>query len=150
MFIPIFFTFRREDKIIRTENDYSSEKMRANGEEAEIIDFDGLNVTIKYSGADDKLERIGINGLYENFILNYCVTVHKSQGSQYKNVVFFVEPEQTFIEKKMIYTAISRAQTRCFVISRPNDFISLQKQSKKIDFKVSLFMKESDNYEFQN
>ncbi len=144
------FTFRTKDKIIRTENDYSSEKMRANGEEAEIIDFDGLNVTIKYSGADDKPEKIGINGLYENFKLNYCVTVHKSQGSQYDNVVFFIEPEQTFIEKKMIYTAISRAQTRCFVISRPNDFISLQKQSKKIDFKVSLFMKESDNYEFTN
>ena len=144
------FTFRIKDKIIRTENDYSSEKMRANGEEAEIIDFDGLNVTIKYSGVNDKPERIGINGLYENFTLNYCVTVHKSQGSQYKNVVFFIEPEQTFIEKKMIYTAISRAQTRCFVISRSNDFISLQKQSKKIDFKVSLFMKESDNYEFPN
>jgi hypothetical protein len=144
------FTFRIKDKIIRTENDYSSEKMRANGEEAEIIDFDGENVTIKYSGADDKPERIGINGLYENFTLNYCVTVHKSQGSQYKNVVFFIEPEQTFIEKKMIYTAISRAQTRCFVISRSNDFISLQKQSKKIDLKVSLFMKESDNYEFPN
>jgi ATP-dependent exoDNAse (exonuclease V) alpha subunit len=145
------FTFRIKDKIIRTENDYSSEKMRANGEEAEIIDFDGLNVTIKYSGVNDKPERIGINGLYENFTLNYCVTVHKSQGSQYKNVVFFIEPEQkTFITKKMIYTAISRAQTRCFVISRPNDFISLQKQSTKIDFKVSLFMKESDNYEFRN
>ena len=145
------FIFRIKDKIIRTENDYSSEKMRANGEEAEIIDFDGLNqVTIKYSGADDKPERIGINELYENFTLNYCVTVHKSQGSQYKNVVFFIEPEQTFIEKKMIYTAISRAQTRCFVISRPNDFISLQKSSNKIDFKVSLFMKESDNYEFPN
>jgi exodeoxyribonuclease V alpha subunit len=120
--------------------------MRANGEEAEIIDFDGLNVIIKYS--DTTLsERIGINELYENFTLNYCVTVHKSQGSQYKNVVFFIEPEQTFIEKKMIYTAISRAATRCFVISRPNDFSSLQKQSKT---KVSLFMKESDNYEFRN
>ena len=141
------FTFRIKDKIIRTENDYSSEKMRANGEEAEIIDFDGLNVTIKYSGVNDKPERIGIIGLYENFTLNYCVTVHKSQGSQYKNVVFFIEPEQTFIDKKMIYTAISRAATRCFVISRPNDFSSLQKQSKT---KVSLFMKESDNYEFQN
>lgn len=143
------FTFRIKDKIIRTENDYSSEKMRANGEEAEIIDFDGLNVTIKYSGVNDKPERIGINELYENFTLNYCVTVHKSQGSQYKNVVFFIEPEQTFIfiDKKMIYTAISRAATRCFVISRPNDFSSLQKQSKT---KVSLFMKESDNYEFRN
>ena len=144
------FIFRVKDKIIRTENDYSSEKMRANGEEAQILNFDGTKVTIQYSGVEDKPEKIGIDELYENFILNYCVTVHKSQGSQYENVVFFIEPDQTFTDKKSIYTAISRAKTRCFVISRENDFINLQNNSKKIDFKVSLFMKESDNYEFPN
>lgn len=144
------FIFRVKDKIIRTENDYSSEKMRANGEEAEILDFDGSKVTIQYSGSEDKPEKIGINELYENFKLNYCCTVHKSQGSQYENVVFFIEPDQIFTDKKSIYTAISRAQSRCFVISRQNDFIKLQKISKKDDFKVSLFMKESDNYTFSN
>ena len=144
------FTFRVKDKIIRIENDYSSEKMRANGEEANILEFDGLKVVIKYSGADDKPEKIGIDELYENFRLNYCVTVHKSQGSQYENVVFFIEPDQTFTDKKSIYTAISRAKSKCFIISRPNDFINLQKNLKKIDLKVSLFMKESDYYEFPN
>jgi energy-coupling factor transporter ATP-binding protein EcfA2 len=141
------FIFRIKDKIIRTENDYSTEKMRANGEEAEILDYDGSKVTIKYSGAGDAPEKIGVDELYENFILNYCVTVHKSQGSQYVNVVFFIEPEQTFTDKKSIYTAISRAKERCFVIARPDDFINLQQQSK---IKVSLFMKESNNYEFPN
>lgn len=144
------FIFRVKDKIIRTENDYSSEKMRANGEEAEILDFDGSKVTIQYSDSENKPEKIGINELYENFMLNYCSTVHKSQGSQYDNVVFFIEPDQTFTDKKSIYTAISRAKYRCFVISRQNDFINLQKISKKLDLKVSLFMKESDNYTFSN
>ena len=144
------FTFRVKDNIIRIENDYSTEKMRANGEEAVILDFDGSKVTIKYSGAEDKPEEIGIDELYENFRLNYCVTVHKSQGSQYENVVFFIEPEQNFTDKKSIYTAISRARYRCFVISRQNDFINLQINLKKLDLKVSLFMKESDNYEFPN
>jgi len=144
------FIFRVKDKILRIENDYSSKKMRANGEEANILDFDGLKVTIQYSGPDDKPEKIGIDELYENFILNYCVTVHKSQGSQYENVVFFIEPEQTFTDKKSIYTAISRAKSRCFVIARQNDFINLQKIPKKINLKASLFMKESDNYDFPN
>ena len=144
------FIFRVLDKIIRIENDYSSEKMRANGEEAEILEFDGSKVTIQYFGPGDKPEKIGIDELYENFRLNYCVTVHKSQGSQYENVVFFIEPEQSFTDKKSIYTAISRARSRCFVIARPNDFISLQKNLKKLDLKVSLFMKESDNYEIPN
>jgi hypothetical protein len=142
------FAFRVKDKIIRTENDYSSKKMRANGEEATILNFDGRNVTIQYSGVEDKEEVIGIDALYENFALNYCVTVHKSQGSQYINVVFLIEPNISFIEKKAIYTAVSRARERCLVISREADFIKLQNEIKKIDYKVSLFMEESDNYEF--
>jgi exodeoxyribonuclease V alpha subunit len=122
--------------------------MRANGEEATILNFDGRNVMIQYSGVEDKEEAIGIDALYENFALNYCVTVHKSQGSQYVNVVFLIEPNISFIEKKAIYTAVSRARERCLVISREADFIKLQNENKKIDYKVSLFMEESDNYEF--
>jgi exodeoxyribonuclease V alpha subunit len=142
------FAFRRDDRIVRTENDNSSEKMRANGEEAEILDFDGRRVTIQYSGAGDKPEKIGIDDLYENFILNYSVTIHKAQGSQYDNVVFFIDPKQTITEKKSIYTAISRARERCIIIANSDDFVKLQSNNKKIDYKVSLFMEESDNYEF--
>jgi exodeoxyribonuclease V alpha subunit len=144
------FVFKVKDKIIRIENDYSSKKMRANGEEASILDFDGTKVIIQYSGAEDKPEKIGIDELYENFRLNYCITVHKSQGSQYQNVIFIIEPNQTFTDKKSIYTAISRAKSRCIIISKPCDFINLQKDLKKIDFKVSLLLKESDNYTFPN
>jgi exodeoxyribonuclease V alpha subunit len=140
------FTFRVEDKIIRTENDYSSEKMRANGEEATIISFDGKYVTIKYSGTSDKPEEIGINELYENFKLNYCVTVHKSQGSQYLNVVFLIEPKCSYIEKKAIYTAISRAKEKCLIVSNEPDFVNLQNNKADNYKKVTLFMEESDNY----
>jgi energy-coupling factor transporter ATP-binding protein EcfA2 len=140
------FTFRVGDRIIRTDNDYSTKKMRANGEEATITEFDGKHITILYSGKDDKPEPIGIDELYENFMLNYCVTIHKSQGSQYDNVIFFIEPDQTIIDKKSMYTAISRARQRCIIISKEIDFINLQKKSKKLNMKNSLFMEESDNY----
>ena len=140
--------FKLSDKIIRTENDYSSEKMRANGEEAHILDFDGRLITIQYSGANDKPETIGINELYENFKLNYCTTIHSAQGSQYDNVVFFVQPGQSYIiDKTSVYTAISRAKNRCIVISAKDDFIKCQENNKNIDNKVSLFMRESNKYE---
>jgi hypothetical protein len=140
--------FKISDKIIRTENDYSSEKMRANGEEARILNFDGRVTTIQYGGANDKPETIGINELYENFKLNYCTTIHSAQGSQYDNVVFFVQPGQSYIiDKTSVYTAISRAKNRCMVISAKDDFIKCQENNKNIDNKVSLFMRESNNYE---
>jgi len=140
--------FKISDKIIRTENDYSSEKMRANGEEALIQDFDGKLITIQYSGANDKPEPIGINELYENFKLNYCTTIHSAQGSQYDNVIFFIQPGCSYIiDKTSVYTAISRAKNKCIVISNKDEFIECQKNNKNIDNKVSLFMRESNNYE---
>ena len=140
--------FKISDKIIRTENDYSSEKMRANGEEAVILDFDGKLITIQYSGANDKPEPIGINELYENFKLNYCTTIHSAQGSQYDNVIFFIQPGCSYIiDKTSVYTAISRAKNKCIVISIKDEFIECQKNNKSIDNKVSLFMRESNSYE---
>jgi|694.fasta_scaffold38142_6 exodeoxyribonuclease V alpha subunit len=147
------YTFRVKDKIVRCYNDYSDEtKMRANGEEAIIEGFNDPEdifskekVKICYSG-DDKSEYIDVETLYENFKLNYCSTIHKSQGSQYKNVVFIIQPGQNRIDKKSIYTAISRAQEKCIIISHPNDFVSLQTNNN--NNKVSLFLEESNDYDF--
>ena len=142
------YNFRVNDKIIRTENDYNSKKMRANGEESLIKAYDGRNVEILYSGASEVPEKISVDELYENFTLNYCVTVHKSQGSQYESVVFIIEPNNTLIKKKSVYTAVSRAKEKCIVISRGIDLINCQNIKEKINFKMSLLMEESDNYEF--
>ena len=140
--------FKISDKIIRTENDYSSEKMRANGEQAKITDFDGKNVTIIYDDGCGKPENIGINELYENFRLNYCTTIHSAQGSQYEIVVFFIQPGQSYIiDKTSVYTAISRAKNKCIVVSKKDDFINCQENIKNTDSKVSLFMRESNYYD---
>lgn len=139
--------FRINDKIIRTENDYSNEKMRANGEEADILEFDGRRVTIRYNDAESIPEKISIDELYDNFKLNYCITIHKSQGSQYENVVLFIEPSQTIIDKTSLYTAISRARNKCIVVSSKTDFIKCQINNSSFDNKVSLFMRKSNKYD---
>jgi len=140
--------FKISDRIIRTENDYSSDKMRANGEEAKILDFDGRMVTIQYIGVKNDPETVGINELYENFKLNYCTTIHSAQGSQYDNVVFFIQPGTSYIiDKTSVYTAISRAKNKCIIITAKDDFIKCQENNRNVDNKVSLFMRESNSYE---
>ena len=139
------YTFRVNDRIVRTENDYTSENMRANGEEAIITEFDGKVVTIKY--VHDYIptpEQISIPELYENFTRNYCVTIHKSQGSQYPTVVLFIQPGST-LNKSALYTAISRASKKCIVITPMEDFINIQKNDTSD--KVSLFMRSSIEFE---
>lgn len=144
------YIFRVSDKIIRCENDYSGKVMRANGEEAKILDYDEIKkiVKISYYGQDDKEEFILINNLYENFKLNYCVTIHKSQGSQYNNIVFIIQPCQNNIDKKSIYTAISRAREKCIIISNPEEFVKLQ--TNETNNKISLFLEESTKYDISS
>ena len=144
------YTFRIGDSIVRTENDYTSEKMRANGEEAVIIDYDGKKVTIEYDTDEsilEKREEIFVDDLYDTFALNYAITIHKSQGSQYTNVVLFLEPSQTFMSKSALYTAISRAKERCIIIADMADFKKCQKNID--DKKVSLLMRDSNKYELK-
>ena len=145
------YTFRIGDKIIRCENDYSDEKnMRANGEEAIILSYKNKKVIIQYSGKNDvdKPTYIDVEILYESFKLNYCTTIHKSQGSQYDNVVFIIQPGQNMIDKKSIYTAISRAREKCIIISNPIDFVKLQTNNH--NDKVSIFLEESNEFTIEN
>jgi len=141
------FVFKVGDIILRTENDYSSEIMRANGDQATICGIENDEVIIKYKGVNDKLEKITIDELYDSFTLAYCITVHKSQGSQYNNVIIFIDKNQTIWDKTALYTAISRSQDRCFIITTSKDFIKIQMNNNRINDKISILLSESDNYE---
>jgi len=132
--------FRINDKIIRTENDYSDEeKMRANGEEAKIYDFDGEKITIIYSDDEslsiprDKIPRdkILINKLFEEFDLNYTTGFHKSQGGGWNTIVVFIQPNASFIKQKAIYTSISRSKKKLIFISTPEDLLNCQKPDEE-------------------
>jgi exodeoxyribonuclease V alpha subunit len=47
----------------------------------------------------------------------WCMTVHKSQGSQYRNVFILCSPRDTgMLKNQLIYTAVSRAREKCVVI----------------------------------
>ena len=136
--------FRVGDKIIRTENEYDGEHMRANGEEAEILEYndekaDDEKVTIRYSDGDEKTCNISINKLYEEFDLNYTTGFHKSQGSGWKTIVVFIEPNAGFIKLKAIYTGISRSKEKLLFISRPEDLLNCQNPEDK---RTTLFMDE--------
>jgi len=82
------------------------------------------------------------------FKLAYALTVHKSQGSQYKNIVIFVEPNSYVWDKPALYTAISRAEEKCFIIADYTEFLKIQQNSKNSK-KPTLFLKEIEQmYEF--
>ncbi len=76
----------------------------------------------KYSGSLSKPNTMIISAKY--LTLSYAVTVHKSQGSEWENVIFYLPPRKhtNFINKSLIYTAVTRAKQKLFIFSSDTDF----------------------------
>jgi ATP-dependent exoDNAse (exonuclease V) alpha subunit len=144
------FKFKVGDIVIRTDNDYTGDDIKANGEQSIVksYDYHADLVILEKIGEKGVEEKIDIQTLYSDFNLAYALTVHKSQGSQYDNVVVIIEKNNKTWDKCALYTAVSRARDRCFVVSKEKDFMTAQRSMKNLTDKISLFMKVSDTYEF--
>jgi exodeoxyribonuclease V alpha subunit len=133
---------RQKSKIFdKKSNKYSDKKeYRANGDEAVILKYneEKQTVTIWYKDTDDSETIISIKDLYELYDLSYALTIHKSQGSQYENIIFLIDNIYN-LTKPVIFTGISRAKERCFIISDMTDFIEVQKKEEE---KISVFLEE--------
>ena len=142
-------TFYVNDVIIQKENDYSRNPPRVNGDVAIIINkIDNLTCKIRY--IDDDEERIIVNDdLKDDFQLFYSATVHKFQGSQEDVCVIILSNQHSMWRmennKKLFYTAISRAKEKCIIIGDPKVFMSLK--INRGDKFYSKFMSEFDEFE---
>ena len=76
-----------------------------------------LNVEFK-----DKIITYSGSNLWQ-LELAYCITTHKSQGSEFDKVVFFVNESQ-ITSRNIIYTALTRAKNKILVIA-PSEQILL-------------------------
>jgi exodeoxyribonuclease V alpha subunit len=53
----------------------------------------------------------------------YALTVHKSQGSEFNNVVLLLPPK-ALLSNRLLYTAITRAKQSLMVLSTAEDFLN--------------------------
>ncbi len=99
--------FRTGDKVMQTSNDYDKDVY--NGDIGVIASVD----------REDQLVKVNFEGRHVNYDfqeldsleLAYCVTVHKSQGSEYKAVVIPVHTTQyVMLQKNLLYTGITRGK----------------------------------------
>lgn len=59
---------------------------------------------------DDGVVRTFNHSLLDSLELGYALTVHKSQGSQWKRVVVCLPSKSRMIDRSLVYTAVTRAQ----------------------------------------
>lgn len=100
--------FYIDDKVIQTKNDYKTSVM--NGEIGQVNGITSPNcIRIKFEGKSDGIFYSAKNLI--NVDLAYAISVHKSQGSEFKVVVLAV-PENGNWDRNMLYTAVTRAKEK--------------------------------------
>ena len=130
--------FRENDKVIQLtnmpdDNVYNGDiglinKISLSPKKEIYIDFDS-NI-VKYTPAN-----------YINFRLAYSISIHKSQGSEFDIVVMpIVKGYNKMLYQKLIYTAVTRAKKRLYIIG---DIKALDKASKNTnsDIRKTTIMK---------
>ncbi|HQE60016.1 MAG TPA: ATP-binding domain-containing protein, partial [Spirochaetota bacterium] len=97
--------------VMAVENDYDMKIF--NGDTGIICRDDRLNA---YFPGDDALRKINPY-LLKSYEKSFCMTVHKSQGSEFENVIFILPNEDSrILTKELIYTALTRAKKNITVI----------------------------------
>ena len=139
--------FRTGDLVVRTANDYlkgatlDPPQIYLNGDCGCLTRIDEKRYSITYhSDGKTRCETVGLEELYENFTVGYAISVHKAQGSQYDNVVIMMTTDQKFMwinplceGFNLLYTAISRAKSRCVLAGKYGYFLEAQKGRTRKD-----------------
>lgn len=119
-------TFRLGDKVMQIRNNYDLEWTR--GEETGEGVFNG---DIGYVAALDRSARElsvefedGRLAVYDETMLDelelsYCISVHKSQGSEFEAVVLpLLNGPQMLLTRNLLYTAVTRAKRLVVIVGR--------------------------------
>jgi len=126
------FTLHVNDIVMQTKNNY--EKKVFNGSIGIVLGskLPGIiNVKI-----DDEIIQYKTFEIMDQLILCYCMTCHKSQGKEFENVIIVAHSIHSYmLTKNLLYTAITRAKKKCFIIGdRAAINIALVNYKNKITF----------------
>ena len=107
-----FLTLRIGDKVINKKNNYKLSifngytgfVVSVHGDEV-VVDFDGQIITFT--------EKADLR----NLKLAYCLTIHSSQGSEYKNGIVICHSSHYFMwSNSLLYVAVSRFKEKLFIV----------------------------------
>lgn len=122
------YTFREGDKIMQTVNNYEQEWFEEvdgrikrgagvfNGDTGFIESIDRQNMKFNVRFDDNKVSEYSLSDI-DQIIPAYAVSVHKSQGSEFKAVIVALSQGNYFImTRNLLYTAVTRAKDLCVIV----------------------------------
>jgi exodeoxyribonuclease V alpha subunit len=139
------YEYKISDKVIHIKNEnmkaqtmsmYKSgssdflERRVYNGQLGLIIklDFEEDKCIVLYPN-DDMVVFYDFDGLSNLLSLAYCLTIHKTQGMEYDNALIPMSFSHYIMHNtKLLYTAITRAKSMCFIVGEDEAFKSACKK----------------------
>lgn len=117
--------FRLNDKVMQTKNNYDLSFIDSNGEEGFgvyngdmgiVFEIDEKEKKIIVKMQDDRTVEYAVDNL-DNLELSYAITIHKSQGSEFKSVIIPLFDSFYMLQtRNLLYTAITRAKENIVLV----------------------------------
>jgi len=110
------YWIKRGDPVIITQNSYEHDLYNGNtGVMEGVVEEEGQLYGVFTFG--DREYRFQRSEMWElGMQLAYAITIHKSQGSEYDATIICSVVQSNFIERSMIYTAITRSKKLCLIV----------------------------------
>ena len=116
--------YRENDKILQLKNQNDDNVF--NGDIGTLVEIDkeaSLVNSKMYVGYDDNVVEYTQKD-FVNITLAYCISIHKSQGSEYPLIILPISYAYSrMLAKNLIYTAITRAKQKLVIIGDYNAFL---------------------------
>lgn len=147
------FVFREGDKILQLKNQPDDDVYNGDiGFLEEIIDAkhsETHKTTLVVRFGEIYVEYNPDN--WNNITLAYCISVHKSQGSEYPIVIMpFTYQQSYMLQRKLIYTAITRASKALVLLGEKGAMLKgveiLEQHPRQTTLKKRLFEEEKDPF----
>lgn len=120
--------FRIGDKVIQLQNNYDKDVFNGDVGCIETIDRELQTVKVRFG---DRVVEYDITEL-DQLMLAYAISVHKSQGSEYKAVVVPLHPQHyIMLQRNLLYTAITRAKKLVCIVGTKQAIAMAVKNDKE-------------------
>jgi len=136
-------TFRLNDRVMQTENDY--DKGVFNGDIGYITEIDHVEkeFIVNFQGVDKVYDFSDASALQ----LAYALTIHKSQGSEYRVVVLVVHTQHyIMLKRQLLYTGLTRGKERVIIVGT-DKAIRVAVSTLNTDERNSMLAKRIANYD---
>ena len=109
-------TFRAGDRVMQLRNNYDKDVYNGDVGFVKSVDPDSRMMVVAFDGRPVKYDA----GDFDELVLAYATTIHKSQGSEYPAVIVIIHSQHyVMLQRNLLYTAITRGKKLVLLMGVP-------------------------------